>query len=288
MDGSVVKLIECPRDAMQGWPDWIPTEKKIAYLSKLLEVGLDTIDCGSFVSPKAIPQMADTADVIRSVATLKGKTRLLVIVANVRGAREALQHPSIDFLGYPLSVSETFQKRNTNASIAESLQNLKQMQQLCLAAEKQMVVYLSMAFGNPYGETYDESVVLEMAAKLVGQGIGIVSLADTVGMATAAQVHRITDQVIHAFPGIEVGVHLHSGPANREAKVRAAYDAGCRRFDGALLGIGGCPMANDALVGNISTEWMVDYFRSMGVCPPLDTNAWEEALALSRAIFSGS
>jgi hydroxymethylglutaryl-CoA lyase len=285
MKASAVKLIECPRDAMQGWREWIPTEKKKAYLEALLRVGFDTIDCGSFVSANAIPQMADTPSLMGSIDKKGSDTRLLVIVANVRGAKDAIQFPAVDYIGYPLSVSETFQQKNTNASIAESLQRLREMQALCSGAGKQMVVYISMAFGNPYGDAYDESVVISFAEKIASEGIGIISLADTVGLATPDQVHRITSKVIQALPQVEVGVHLHSGPYNREAKISAAYDAGCRRFDGALLGIGGCPMANDALVGNINTEWFVAYFDKMGVLPPLREEAWREAMSLANEIF---
>lgn len=286
MKASAVKLIECPRDAMQGWKDWIPTEKKKAYLEALLRVGFDTIDCGSFVSANAIPQMADTASLMGSIDKKGSDTRLLVIVANVRGARDALQFPSVDYLGYPFSVSETFQQKNTNATIAVSLQRLREIQALCSGTGKKMVVYISMAFGNPYGDSYDESVVVSYAEKVASEGVGVLSLADTVGLATPDQVHRITSKVIHALPQVEVGVHLHSGPDNREAKIRAAFAAGCRRFDGALLGIGGCPMANDTLIGNINTEWLVPFFDKEGVLPPLREDAWKEALALSREIFS--
>ena len=242
------KLIECPRDAMQGWKSVIKTEDKIRYIDSLLKVGFDTIDFGSFVSPKAIPQMADTVDVIKGVDLSGTVSRLLAIVANTRGAEVASSFDTISYLGFPFSVSETFQQRNTNSTIEQSLQRVEEIQELCVKSGKELVVYISMGFGNPYGDPYDEEIVFEWVNKLVGMDIGIISLADTVGVATPAQVFDITSYLVESLPGVEVGVHLHSTPQNRNEKLDAAVRAGCKRFDGALKGIGGCPMADDELV----------------------------------------
>lgn len=281
-----VKLIECPRDAMQGWKQPIPTAQKVAYLNALLRVGFDTLDFGSFVSPKSIPQMADTAEVLSRLEIPSGSTQLLAIVANERGAEEALRHPSISFLGFPFSVSETFQQRNTNSSIAQSLGRVENIQNLCVKNNRRLVVYLSMGFGNPYGDPWDEEIVFEWANRLVGMDIGILSLADTVGLASPEQVYDITSYLVQSLPGVEIGVHLHSTPLNWEAKLDAAARAGCRRFDGALKGIGGCPMADDELVGNMNTEWMIDYFGRQRLLPALDGEALARSLELAGELFS--
>jgi hydroxymethylglutaryl-CoA lyase len=280
-----IKLIECPRDAMQGWKQFIPTEKKIQYINSLLKVGFDTIDFGSFVSPKAIPQMADTKQVVGSLESVVGSTKLLAIVANYRGAEEASVYDAITYLGFPFSVSETFQQRNTNSSIAESLERVEEIQNLCIKTGKKLVVYISMGFGNPYGDLYDEEIVFNWIEKLIGLDIGIISLADTVGVATAEQIYDITSYLIEALPHTEIGVHLHSTPANWKEKMEATVKAGCKRFDGALKGIGGCPMANDELVGNMNSEWMIDYFNEKKLINGLNEDALKESLRIAGEIF---
>jgi hydroxymethylglutaryl-CoA lyase len=280
-----IKLIECPRDAMQGWKTFIPTEKKIQYLNSLLQVGFDTIDFGSFVSPKAIPQMADTHEVLKKLDVSATKSKLLAIIANVRGAEAALQYEAIYYLGFPLSVSETFQQRNTNASINDALLRVREIQKLCVAGGKSLVVYLSMGFGNPYGDPYNIETVYEFSGQLAAEGISIISLADTVGVATPQQVSDLTAYTIKALPDTEIGVHLHSTAQNWKEKAAAAFHAGCRRFDGALKGIGGCPMANDALVGNMNTEWLLEYFNEQKAAPLLDAKALEKSRALADQIF---
>ncbi len=282
---SPIKLIECPRDAMQGWKNFIPTEKKIEYINSLLKVGFDTIDFGSFVSAKAIPQMADTAEVVRSLELGVGKTKLLTIVANQRGAEEASVFDQITYLGFPFSVSETFQQRNTNSSIEESLKRVDEIQNLCINKNKKLVIYISMAFGNPYGDLYDEDIVFNWVEKLVESDIDIISLADTVGLASPEQVYDMTSYLVESLPGTEIGVHLHSTFENCQEKLDAAVKAGCKRFDGALKGIGGCPMANDELVGNMNTEGMINYFESRGINTGIDQNALLDSLAIAEKIF---
>jgi hydroxymethylglutaryl-CoA lyase len=280
-----IKLIECPRDAMQGWKSLIPTEKKIAYINSLLKVGFDTLDFGSFVSPKAIPQMADSGEIVGSLELGAGSTKLLAIVANYRGAEDASIFEQIRYLGFPFSVSETFQLRNTNSTIAESLGRVEDIQNLCIKTGKQLVVYISMGFGNPYSDPYDEDIVFEWVNRLVAMDIGIISLADTVGLATPQQVYDSTAYLVESLPGTEIGVHLHSSAQNRSEKLDAAYRAGCRRFDGALKGIGGCPMANDELVGNMNTEWMIGYFREKGIETGINEEALQESLRIAGEIF---
>jgi len=279
----VIKVIECPRDAMQGWKRFIPTEKKIEYINSLLKVGFDTIDFGSFVSPKAIPQMADTKEVISNLETRNSK--LLAIIANLRGAEEASVYDAITYLGFPFSVSETFQQRNTNSSIAESLDRVEEIQNLCIKTGKRLVIYISMAFGNPYGDWYDEEIVFEWVNKIVGMDVEIISLADTVGLASADQVYDMTSYLVESLPETEIGVHLHSTADNWQEKLEAAVKAGCMRFDGALKGIGGCPMADDELVGNMNTEWMIDYFEDRGLSTQLNKEALSESLKLASEIF---
>ena len=280
-----IKLVECPRDAMQGWPHFIATDKKIAYINELLKVGFDTLDCGSFVSPKAIPQMADTNEVIRNIDLTNTSTKLLAIIANERGARDAVMHDNISYLGFPFSVSETFQKRNTNASIRESLERVEDIQNICIKNKKELVVYISMGFGNPYGDMYDEAVVFEWVNKLVALDINIISLADTVGVATAPQVSKVTQYLVDSLPGVEIGVHLHATASNWKAKVDAALQAGCLRFDGALKGIGGCPMAGDELVGNMDTELMIPYFTELNLFDGLNKDALQNCSRLASEIF---
>lgn len=281
-----VQLVECPRDAMQGWHRFIPAEKKIAYINSLLRVGFDTIDFGSFVSSKAIPQMADTHEVISKLDTTHSNTKLLAIVANERGAREAVAYDAIHYLGFPFSVSETFQIRNVNSTIEESLHRVETIQQLCISHKKQLVIYLSMGFGNPYGDPYNEDLVLKWGRTMQELGITIVSLSDTVGVATPAQVHITTAHLIRALPDLTVGVHLHSAPLHRIQKIEAAFKAGCRRFDGALMGVGGCPMAEDKLVGNMDTEQMIHYFSKLGLCKQMDHEALQHCVAMAKTIFS--
>lgn len=282
---SDIRLVECPRDAMQGWKHFIPTEKKIEYINSLLGVGFDTIDFGSFVSAKAIPQMADTPEVIRNLVVGSNETKLLAIVANLRGAEEAVLYDEINCLGFPFSVSETFQQLNTNSSIEESLERVEDIQELCIKNNKQLVVYISMGFGNPYGDVYAEEDVFKWVDKIAGLGIKIISLADTVGLASAAQIFSVTDYLVKQLPQHEIGVHLHAQAVSREAKLAAAIRAGCRRFDGALKGIGGCPMANNELVGNMDTELMVAYFEKQGFSCKLDKNKLAASSALAAKIF---
>lgn len=280
-----IRLVECPRDAMQGWKQIIPTEKKVAYINALLQVGFDTIDFGSFVSPKAIPQMADTKQVLAGLDLTGSKSKLLAIIANERGAEEAVVYDEISYLGFPLSVSETFQQRNTNSSIAESLKRVEAIQELCIKNNKQLVVYLSMGFGNPYGDSWSEEIVFEKANQLADMGIEIISLADTVGLATADQVERVTGHFTRQLSATEIGVHLHSTAVNWREKLEAAYKTGCRRFDSALLGIGGCPMANDELVGNMDTTRVLSFFEDKELLH-LDAEALQLSLHLAVEIFN--
>jgi hydroxymethylglutaryl-CoA lyase len=280
-----VQIIECPRDAMQGWKTLIPTQTKITYLNSLLKVGFHTLDCGSFVSAKAIPQMADTKEVITQLSLEGSKTKLLVIVANVRGAEEAVQFEQITYLGFPFSISPTFQIRNTNSSIKESLLRVDEIQNLCLKNNKELVLYLSMAFGNPYDDGYNEETLLHWADEMVKKNIKIISLADTVGIATPDQINFALATLIAAYPQAEFGVHLHSTAADWQEKLAAALDAGCKRFDGALKGIGGCPMATNELVGNMNTERMIGYFKEMDMIRFLNEEALEDSLRLAEQVF---
>lgn len=270
---------------MQGWPHFISTKNKIAYINKLLEVGFDTLDCGSFVSAKAIPQMADTAEVLQKINYTNTSTKLLTIVANVRGATDAVGFEQVAYLGFPFSVSPTFQQRNTNSTIHESLIRVEEIQDLCIKNNKQLVVYISMGFGNPYKDEYDASIVFEWVDKLAASGIKIFSLADTVGLATAQQVFDITHYLVQKMPGHEIGVHLHSNSSNWQEKLQAAVSAGCTRFDGALKGIGGCPMADDELVGNMDTSLMIPFFKSLDMLPPMNNVALAQSLTMVDDIF---
>ena len=283
--GNLIKLIECPRDAMQGWKNVIPTEKKIEYINSLLKVGFDTIDFGSFVSAKAMPQMADSKEVVSRLEPGVSNSKLLAIVANLRGAEEAAVFDLITFLGFPFSVSETFQQRNTNSSIDESLKRVEEIQNLCITKNKKLVIYISMAFGNPYDDPYDEDIVFNWVEKLVELDIEIVSLADTIGVATPEQVYEMTSYLVESLPATEIGVHLHSTFENWQQKLHAGIKAGCKRFDGALKGIGGCPMAHDQLVGNMNTEWMINYFETNGISTGLDKNALQDSLRIAEEIF---
>ncbi|MEP7372951.1 MAG: hydroxymethylglutaryl-CoA lyase [Chitinophagaceae bacterium] len=285
MDTKTIKLIECPRDAMQGWKTFIPTEKKVGYINSLLKIGFDTIDFGSFVSSKAIPQMVDTAQVLRNLNLGVSHSKLLAIVANLRGAEEASMFDAISYLGFPFSVSETFQQRNTNSSIQESLERVEDMQNICVKTGKKLVIYISMGFGNPYDDPWSEEIVFEWVNKMVALDIEIISLADTVGVATAEQVYDMTSYLMESLPGVEIGVHLHSTPDNWKEKLEAAVRAGCRRFDGALKGIGGCPMADDELVGNMDSELMIQYFKERRILPSLNEDALKESLRIAGEIF---
>lgn len=285
MEPHKLKIIECPRDAMQGWKNFIPTEKKIEYINSLLQVGFDTIDFGSFVSPKAIPQMADTKQVMNGLSLKNSKSKLLAIIANSRGAEDACMFDEINYLGFPFSVSETFQQRNANSTIQQSLQRIKDILDLCETNNKQLVVYISMGFGNPYGDPYSEEIVYQWVYELAKMGIKIISLADTVGVATPDQVNAMTKYIIATLPEIEIGVHLHSTVNNRNEKIQAAIDAGCMRFDGAMKGIGGCPMADDVLVGNMDTEWMYDYLQKYFIAPHLDEEALAKCSQMANEIF---
>jgi hydroxymethylglutaryl-CoA lyase len=280
-----VKLVECPRDAMQGWPDFIPTEKKIEYLNALIGVGFDSLDFGSFVSPKAIPQMADTKQVISSIHTGNSRTKLLAIVANTRGAADAASYDQIQDIGFPFSISETFQQRNTNSSVQESVKTVSEILKISKDEGKRLVVYISMAFGNPYNDDWSAGIAINHIQKLAGMGVEVISLADTVGLATSDQVYALTETLIATFPQIESGVHLHSRRENSIEKLEAAFSAGCRRFDGALDGIGGCPMAGDELVGNMDSLLMIDYFKKKKVLPELNTQALEKSVRLANEIF---
>jgi hydroxymethylglutaryl-CoA lyase len=285
---TAIQLVECPRDAMQGWKAFIPTEQKIAYLNSLLQVGFHTLDFGSFVSPKAIPQMADTAQVIPHLNLSQTDTKLLAIIANQRGAEEAVVFDEISYLGFPFSISETFQMRNTNADIQTSLERVADIQNLCIKNNKKLVIYISMGFGNPYGDPYSEELVFEWVNKIIALDIEIISLADTVGIATPQQVFDVTDYLVQSLPETTIGVHLHSTPHNWQAKLEAAVNAGCKRFDGALKGIGGCPMADDELVGNMNTEWMIDYFLQNNINLNLDGQLLDKSLQMAGKIFPTS
>jgi len=281
----MLKIVECPRDAMQGIPEFIPTEVKIDYLNLLLKVGFHTLDFGSFVSPKAIPQLVDTREVLAGLDLSETSTKLLAIVANYRGAQDATKHEAIDYLGYPFSISETFQRRNTNASIEQSIGRVEEIQKLCQKGNKQLVIYLSMGFGNPYGDPYHEDILAKWIEKLVALEIQVFAPSDTIGAAKPDLIKRVYQTLIPEFPELEIGAHLHTTPDSWEEKVEAAYLAGCRRFDGAIAGFGGCPMAADELTGNLPTERMVDYFDKVGEDLALNKDAFEKARSMASKVF---
>ncbi len=280
-----VKLIECPRDAMQGIKDWIPTQKKIQYIQSLLRCGFNTIDFGSFVSPKAIPQMRDTAEVLAGLDLSQTQTKLLAIVANVRGATDALQYQEIDYLGYPFSISENFQMRNTHKTISQSIEVLSEILNLADAKNKQVVAYLSMGFGNPYGDPWNVEIVGEWTRRLASMGVKILSLSDTVGTSTSEIISYLFSNLIPEFPQIEFGSHLHTTPSKWHEKIDAAFKAGCRRFDGAIQGFGGCPMAKDELTGNMPTEKMLSYFTTHKVETGINPMSFESAHNQATKIF---
>ena len=283
---SKIKIIECPRDAIQGIKQFIPTEKKVTYLQTLLKVGFDTLDCGSFVSPKAVPQMVDTATVIKGLDCSQSSSKLLVIVANERGAMEACQHDKIAYLGYPFSISENFQMRNTHKSIKDSLTVLRKILALCKAHNKKAVIYLSMGFGNPYGDPWSPTIVLDWVEKLIPMGAHIISLSDTVGQAKSKDIEQVLSKLIVEFPKVEFGTHFHTHPQQWREKVNVAFNSGCNRFDGAIRGWGGCPMAQDELVGNMPTEKLISYFTALKKPLGLDLLAFESAYNEFNSILS--
>lgn len=280
-----IKIIECPRDAMQGWEHLIPTEDKIRYNNQLLKVGFDTIDFTSFVSHRLIPQMADSEHVAEGVERNSTNTKLLSVVLNRRGAEDALKHKKVDILGFPLSVSPTFQQRNANSTIPRSLDDIKYIKALCEENGKELLVYLSMSFGNPYGDEYSKKIVALNAEKVAQLGIHTISLADTVGLASPAQIEDIVKEIIRLFPENEIGIHLHSTLENWKDKLNAAHSNGCNRFDGAIHGYGGCPMAEDELVGNMNTGLMVRYFKDKGYLKNINDEELIKAEQLASAIF---
>lgn len=280
-----IKIIECPRDAMQGIKDFIPTKYKVQYIQSLLRVGFDTIDFGSFVSPKAIPQMVDTADVISQLDLSKTTSKLLAIVANERGAEEASQHKQIDYLGYPFSISENFQMRNTHKTIAQSVLALKSILNTASRTNKEVVVYISMGFGNPYGDPWNVEIVGQWTERLSNMGVKIISLSDTIGNSNPENIHYLFSNLIPLYPKIEFGAHLHTAPSTWFEKVDAAYKAGCKRFDGAIQGFGGCPMAKDELIGNMPTEKLLSYFTSKKN-NGLDALSFESSYNEATKIFS--
>lgn len=281
----MVKLIECPRDAMQGLHDFIPTTTKAAYINQLLKVGFDTIDFGSFVSPKAIPQMRDTADVLNQLDLSSTKSKLLAIIANTRGAEDAVKFNEITYLGFPFSISETFQQRNTNSSIEQSLKSVEEIQTLCVNNNKKLVVYISMAFGNPYGDVWNSEIVIEWTKKLAGLGIEIIALSDTIGVSNPENISYLFKNIVPEFTNVEIGAHLHTTPTTWHEKVDAAYQNGCRRFDGAIKGFGGCPMATDKLTGNMPTENLISYFNEHQIDLAINQNEFNTSLIKANGVF---
>jgi len=281
-----MKIVECPRDAMQGIKQLIPTELKAKYINTLLKVGFDTIDFGSFVSPKAIPQLVDTADVLKQLDLSNTKSNLLAIVANQRGAQDACNFEEINYLGFPFSISETFQQRNANSSIAESLIRVEEIQTLCLQHKKELVVYISMAFGNPYGDLWNSDIVINWTKKLSDLGIKIIALSDTIGVSNPENINYLFSNIIPEFKNVEIGAHLHSTKEKASEKIDAAYKSGCKRFDVAIHGFGGCPMAADDLTGNLATEDLEAYFIKNNINLNLNTEVLREAYESSWNIFN--
>ncbi len=279
------KLVECPRDAMQGIIEFIPTDLKVSYLNSLLKVGFDTLDFGSFVSPKAIPQLKDTAEIVDRLELTSSKTKLLAIIANLRGAQEACTFEQITYLGFPLSLSETFQQRNTNKSIAEAFEELSTIQDLAVRKNKQLVVYLSMGFGNPYNDPFNIAYIEAFVTKLSGLGVKIICPSDTIGIASPENITYLFTTLIDRFPAIEFGAHFHTTLETSMEKIDAAYKSGCTRFDGAIRGYGGCPMAVDKLVGNMATENIIAYFDSKNIELGLDSDNYGVSMEKSHAIF---
>ena len=283
---SQVKIIECPRDAMQGIKDFIPTEKKVQYIQSLLRVGFDTIDFGSFVSPKAIPQMVDTAEVLAQLDLSQTQSKLLALIANTKGAELASVHKEIQYLGFPFSISENFQMRNTHKTIAESIVTLQEILEIANKTNKEVVAYLSMGFGNPYGDPWNVEIVGEWTEKLANMGVKILSLSDTIGSSTPEVIDYLFSNLIPKYPEIEFGAHLHTTPDSWHEKIDAAYKAGCKRFDGAIKGFGGCPMAKDDLTGNMPTEKMLSYFTSNKIDTNCHAMSFESAYNEALKIFN--
>ena len=281
-----VKIIECPRDAMQGIKSFIPTELKAKYIQSLLGCGFDTVDFGSFVSPKSIPQMVDTAEVLSMLDLSRTTSKLLAIVANVRGAQTAVAHKEIHYLGYPFSISENFQMRNTHKTIEQSVEIVREILHIAKANNKEVVTYISMGFGNPYGDPWNVDIVGEWTEKLAEMGVRILSLSDTVGTSTPENIEYLFSNLIPKYPEIEFGAHLHTTPSKWHEKVEAAFRSGCRRFDGAVQGFGGCPMAKDELTGNMPTEKMLSYFTAQKVDSNVHWMAFEAAYNKATELFS--
>jgi hydroxymethylglutaryl-CoA lyase len=279
----MIKIIDCPRDAMQGWKDFIPTETKIEFINTLLQVGFDTLDFGSFVSPKAIPQLADTKQVLSKLNFTS--TKLLAIVANSRGAEEAVAYDEIGYIGFPFSISETFQLRNTNSTIQQSLITVEQIQQLCFQRNKKLVIYISMGFGNPYGDLYSPEIVANWVEQMNKMGVEIVALSDTIGVSNQQNISYLFKHLIPLYPNMEIGAHLHTTAETWKEKIDAAFQNGCKRFDGALKGFGGCPMAMDKLTGNMPTENMIQYFQSKEIELNINYQKLEEAMLMANQIF---
>lgn len=280
-----VKIIECPRDAMQGMKAFIPTNDKVDYLNALLKVGFNTLDCGSFVSDKAIPQMADTRLLIPRLDLDNSDTRLSVIVGNTRGAEEACEFDEITYVGYPFSVSETFQLRNTNCTIEESMNRVDEIMNVCECYGKTFVCYLSMAFGNPYGDMYDPALVEHWVDRLLESGVTRFSVSDTIGVATPELIHEVFSVLSADFPEIGFGAHFHTTPSTWREKVQAAWESGCTRFDGAIKGYGGCPMAKDELTGNMPTEKLLSFFEELQIDHGLNKDAFLDAMSVANRIF---
>lgn len=281
-----ITTVECPRDAMQGWKHFIPTETKINYLNTLLKVGFDVLDFGSFVSAKAIPQLADTKEVLAGLDLTQTQTKLLAIIANTRGAEEAVAFDEIAYLGFPFSISETFQMRNTNKTIAQSLIQVSEIQNLCVQSKKELVVYISMGFGNPYGDEYNAEIAINWVQKLAELGIKTIAMSDTVGVAQPSNISYIFNQLVPEFKNIAIGAHFHSHPETWEEKVNAAYQSGCLRFDSAMKGIGGCPMAEDDLVGNIATENLLQWAQTNNIQLNINQDVLQDALRQAAQIFN--
>lgn len=282
---KLVKIIECPRDAMQGIKTFIPTQQKIDYAQALLRVGFDTIDIGSFVSPKAIPQMQDTAQLLGALDLSQTKSKLLTIVANTKGAELATPFKQVDYLGFPFSISENFQMRNTHKTIAESLVTLQEIIDIANASNKEVVAYLSMGFGNPYGDPWHVEIVSDWVEKLANMGVKILSLSDTIGSSTPDIISYLFSELIPLYPNIEFGAHLHTTKDKWHEKVKAAFDAGCMRFDGAIQGFGGCPMAKDELTGNMPTEKLISFFNQEKASHGLNVLHFESAYNVASQFF---
>jgi hydroxymethylglutaryl-CoA lyase len=283
-----LQLVECPRDAMQGLHEFIPTETKAAYINQLLKCNFDTMDFGSFVSPKAIPQMRDTAEVLEALDLGISNTKLLAIVANKRGAEDALNFGEIECLGFPFSISETFQQRNTNSTIAESLARVDEIQSLCIKKKRKLVVYLSMAFGNPYGDVWNPEIAVHWTKELTWRGIETIALADTIGVSNPENIKQLFSTLIPEFPRVKIGAHLHTTPDTWKEKVEAAWNAGCRRFDSAVKGYGGCPMAEDKLTGNMPTENLLSFLAEKKIKTGVNATEFAKAMVMAGEVFPAS